>query len=201
MSKTPVYSTPAEMLSAPASLASSSAFLTQDLAAIKMQIDGVNASAISMSASLVKAFANASQGGRSFSATLQTVAASLAQTLGGVGAGYLSAGLSSIFSGFSLGGGGGAGATVAPFADGGIVASPTFFGSGGSLGLMGERGAEAIVPLARGPNGQLGLAAPPARAAPVVVNIQTQDAASFKRSESLIAASLARAVARGSRGL
>ena len=43
---------------------------------------------------------------------------------------------------------------MAPFADGGVVASPTFFGANGSVGLMGERGAEAIMPLARGPDGQ-----------------------------------------------
>ena len=92
---------------------------------------------------------------------------------------------------------------VAPFADGGIVASPTYFGAGGSLGLMGERGAEAIMPLARGPNGQLGVVANggTARATHVTVNIQTPDVESFRRSETQVAAALARAVARGRRGL
>ena len=39
-----------------------------------------------------------------------------------------------------------------PFADGGIIASPiTFPLAGNRVGLAGERGAEAILPLARGP--------------------------------------------------
>ena len=90
-----------------------------------------------------------------------------------------------------------------PFADGGIVASPTYFGAGSSLGLMGERGAEAIMPLARGPNGQLGVVANGAagRATHVTVNIQTPDVEGFRRSETQVAAALARAVARGRRGL
>ncbi len=123
---------------------------------------------------------------------------------GSVGGGLLSQGLSSILSGLTGGiGGAGAGPSVAPFADGGVVASPTFFGSGGSLGLMGERGAEAILPLARGPNGQLGVAATgaPTPRQSIVVNIQTPDADSFRRSETQVAAALARAVARGRRGL
>lgn len=44
------------------------------------------------------------------------------------------------------------------YADGGIVDSPTFFGmKGGNTGLMGEAGPEAILPLRRGKNGQLGV--------------------------------------------
>ena len=67
---------------------------------------------------------------------------------------------------------------------------------------MGERGAEAIMPLARGPNGQLGVVANGAGRAPnITVNIQTTDVESFRRSETQVAAALARAVARGRRGL
>ena len=44
------------------------------------------------------------------------------------------------------------------FADGGVVGSPTTFSmSGGKTGLMGEAGPEAIMPLKRGSNGQLGV--------------------------------------------
>jgi phage-related minor tail protein len=47
---------------------------------------------------------------------------------------------------------------VIPFANGGIVGSPTMFGmSGGRTGLMGEAGPEAIMPLKRGPDGKLGV--------------------------------------------
>jgi phage-related minor tail protein len=91
---------------------------------------------------------------------------------------------------------------VQPFADGGVVASPTYFPLGRGLGLMGERGAEAVMPLARGPDGRLGVRGG-ASARPVSVNvtISTPDADSFRRSEAQVAAALARAVARGQRGL
>lgn len=181
-------------------LASLSAFAVQDLAALRAQLDGINASAGNVSASLTKAFASASASGRAFNATLAAIVASLSQMAASIGVGFLNQGLSSIFSG--LFGGAGAGMPAAPFAEGGIVASPTYFGAGGSLGLMGERGAEAIMPLARGPNGQLGVVANGAsRPTNITVNIQTPDVESFRRSETQVAAALARAVARGRRGL
>lgn len=92
---------------------------------------------------------------------------------------------------------------VMPFAHGGVVASPTYFPLGRGLGLMGEQGAEAVMPLARGPDGRLGVRAGGASARPVAVtvNVTTPDADSFRRSEAQVAAALARAVARGRRGL
>jgi phage-related minor tail protein len=73
----------------------------------------------------------------------------------------------------------------------------------GGLGLMGEAGPEAILPLKRGSDGRLGVAAgaPGERGAPITVNITTPDIAGFRRSEAQVAAGLARAVARGRRGL
>ena len=47
---------------------------------------------------------------------------------------------------------------VQMFADGGVVSSPTMFGHSGGLGMMGEAGPEAIMPLKRGPDGKLGVA-------------------------------------------
>ena len=47
-----------------------------------------------------------------------------------------------------------------PFANGGVVSSPTMFPmSGNRTGIMGEKGAEAIMPLKRTANGQLGVQA------------------------------------------
>lgn len=47
-----------------------------------------------------------------------------------------------------------------PFAQGGIVMSPTRFAfAGGRMGVMGEAGPEAVLPLSRGSNGKLGVAA------------------------------------------
>lgn len=89
---------------------------------------------------------------------------------------------------------------VTPFARGGVVAAPTYFPLTRGLGLMGEAGAEAIMPLARGPDGRLGVrAGQGARPVQVTVNIATPDAEGFRRSEAQVAAALARAVARGQR--
>lgn len=98
-----------------------------------------------------------------------------ASASGGKGGGGLFGFLGSLFGGF----GGGAfpsapgglyakgqafGNGVKPFANGGsftnsIVSSPTMFAfaNGGALGVMGEAGPEAIMPLARGPDGSLGV--------------------------------------------
>ena len=52
------------------------------------------------------------------------------------------------------------GGNVIPFAKGGVVSSPMLFPmSGGQTGLMGEAGPEAIMPLKRGKDGKLGVAA------------------------------------------
>lgn len=47
---------------------------------------------------------------------------------------------------------------LVPFASGGVVNSPTVFPMANGMGLMGEAGPEAILPLSRGPNGKLGVA-------------------------------------------
>ena len=61
---------------------------------------------------------------------------------------------------------------VLPFAQGGVVSSPTMFPMAGNrTGVMGEKGAEAIMPLRRAPNGQLGVQA---QTAPATVNIYNQ---------------------------
>jgi phage-related minor tail protein len=66
------------------------------------------------------------------------------------------------------------------------------------IGLMGEAGPEAVMPLTRGPDGKLGVAAARPQAGPVVtVNISTPDVEGFQRSRGQVAAQLARAVSRG----
>ncbi|MBP2560545.1 phage-related minor tail protein [Neorhizobium galegae] len=91
--------------------------------------------------------------------------------------------------------------SVTPFADGGVVRTPSFFPMGGEMGLMGEAGAEAILPLRRGPDGALGVAAAGGGAPQIVFNVTASDAASFRKSEGQISAMLARSVSRGRRGL
>lgn len=97
---------------------------------------------------------------------------------------------------------GGVPGRVTPFAAGGIVAQPTYFAAGRSLGVMGEAGAEAIMPLARTADGRLGVAAGGGGGATsIVFNVTTPDAASFRKSEAQISGMLARAVSRGARTL
>ncbi|MDF2811928.1 MAG: phage tail tape measure protein, partial [Microvirga sp.] len=92
---------------------------------------------------------------------------------------------------------------VMPFAQGGVVSAPSYFPLGRGLGVMGEKGAEAVMPLARGPDGRLGVRSGGGGGRPmsVTVNVSTPDADSFRRSEAQVSAALARAVARGQRGM
>lgn len=87
-----------------------------------------------------------------------------------------------------------------PFARGGIVQGATVFPMRGGTGLMGEAGPEAIMPLRRGPDGRLGVAAAGTSApVQVVMNITTPDVQGFARSQTQIAAQMGRALARGQR--
>ncbi len=88
---------------------------------------------------------------------------------------------------------------VMPFAKGGIVNTPTAFPMRGGTGLMGEAGPEAIMPLARGADGRLGVQAPQGRSVTVVMNISTPDVAGFQRSQTQVAAQAMRALSRGQR--
>ena len=90
--------------------------------------------------------------------------------------------------------------SATPFANGGIVNSPTLFPMRGGAGLMGEAGAEAIMPLARGGDGKLGVRMN-GGGANVTVNISTPNIAGFRQSQSQIASMIARAVSRGQRNL
>jgi hypothetical protein len=89
---------------------------------------------------------------------------------------------------------------VQPFATGGVVSGATYFPMRGGAGLMGEAGPEAIMPLARGADGRLGVRSNGV-AAPVnvVINISTPDVEGFRRSQSQIAAQMGRALTRGQR--
>ncbi|WP_341366344.1 phage tail tape measure protein [Yoonia sp. BS5-3] len=88
---------------------------------------------------------------------------------------------------------------VMPFAKGGIVSSPTSFPMRGATGLMGEAGPEAIMPLARGADGRLGVRTQGSSAVSVTMNISTPDALGFQRSQGQIATQMARALGRSQR--
>lgn len=88
---------------------------------------------------------------------------------------------------------------IIPHAKGGVIATPTYFPLGNNLGLAGEAGPEAIMPLARGPDGRLGVAGG-GGGVRVTFNVTATDARSFAASEAEMSAMLLRAVRRGTRG-
>ena len=149
--------------------------------------------------------------GMRLSDALKSVAAGMAASVYSVAmrpvqnalGGALAEGMNALFGGALAFAKGGAFAQgrVMPFAQGGLVTSPTLFPMRGGLGLMGEAGAEAILPLARGADGRLGVQAGGGGGRPVtvVMNITTPDVAGFQRSQSQIAAQAARALSRGQR--
>lgn len=101
--------------------------------------------------------------------------------------------------GLVAGGLSGAVSGMMPFAKGGIVSQATPFGMRGGMGVMGEAGPEAIMPLARGPDGRLGVSGSGGGASHVTINVTTPDVAGFRRSQSQIAAEMSRLMGRGSR--
>jgi len=135
--------------------------------------------------------------GSTLDAALRPVQGAVSAGIAGA-IGSLSGALGSAF-GFANGGAFSAG-RVRAFARGGVVDGPTLFPMRGATGLMGEAGPEAIMPLTRGPDGRLGVAAEGGRVgAQITVNIATPDIEGFRRSRGQVAAQLARAVARGER--
>jgi hypothetical protein len=69
---------------------------------------------------------------------------------------------------------------VQAFASGGVVSSPTVFGmAGGGVGLMGEAGPEAIMPLKRSASGDLGVGA-----SPVNVTVINNNGSQIKTEET-----------------
>ncbi len=126
----------------------------------------------------------------------QLMKSTVGQTLSLTGATGSGFNFSTMFSGAST-----ASSSVTPFAEGGVVAAPSYFPLGGNLGVAGERGTEAIMPLARSSDGRLGVVGAGGGSTAVTVNISTPDAESFRRSDAQVSSALARAVARGQRGL
>ena len=188
-----------------------------DAAQLGVAVDGLTtrtealiASTNGFAAAMTRAFTSATAGGRAFEDVLKSLALRISSlavadafkplTLG------IGGGLNSLFSGL-FGGSGPVGLAAAmgaikPFAAGGVIGTPSYFPlRGGGLGLAGEAGPEAILPLMRGADGRLGVATQGGAATHITINISTPDAASFRRSEAYLSGQIARAVARGQRSL
>lgn len=89
---------------------------------------------------------------------------------GGSGGGGILSGLLGMFTGTTQAKGGAWSNGVQMFAKGGVVNRTTAFGMRGGLGIMGEAGPEAIMPLKRGRDGSLGVASAGGSNVQVVVN-------------------------------
>lgn len=169
----------------------------------------VNTLSSGISGGLRKAFDGLIFDGMKLSDALKTVANTIVDTIysiamkpvtGALG-GLLAQGISSVMGAgmpFAAGGAFSQG-KVLPFAKGGVVGGPTTFPMRGGRGLMGEAGPEAIMPLARGPDGRLGVQGGGGRTVNVVMNITTPDVQGFQRSQTQVAAQVSRALARGQR--
>lgn len=181
--------------------------LAGTLVSVQRRADALALSAGGFASAMTRAFAQAASGGKQFDEVLKSLALRLSNLAvreafrplaKGIG------GLERIFSGMFAGGHSATPAMggIKPFAAGGVIGTPTYFPlSSGGLGLAGEAGPEAIMPLARGRDGRLGVAMGTGAAAQVTVHIATPDADSFRRSEAYVTGQIARAVARGQRGL
>lgn len=185
-----------------------------DLREIQDQLDGLAKLSGRFASTLSQGLVDASLKGKSLGETLSTLTlrlsemtlkaafAPLTNQLGGALSGML-AGAGTLLSPTGFAKGGAFSPMPTPFADGGVIASPvTFPMAGGSTGLAGEAGPEAILPLTRGPDGSLGVRSA-GGGAPVSIsfNVTTPDAESFRRAEGQLSAMLARAVAQGQRNL
>lgn len=174
--------------------------LTADTKPFEDDLKNLQDLAAGFGSQLTGALKAAAVSGRSLDDVLRRIGLSLAGMALSRGLQPLQALAGGLFS--SLLGGAFAKGGVVPFASGGVVSSPTYFPMGGRMGLMGEAGAEAILPLRRSADGRLGIASEgTSKPVTVVFNVTTPDAATFRKSEAQVTAMLARAVGRGSRGM
>ena len=178
--------------------------LSQTTDKARSSTNALGVSATQFAKAMSKAFGDAVIGGKQFDDVLKQ----LALRLSGMAvtnafkpiAKDILGSLNGVF-GNSTGTGTGTG-TIQPFAAGGVIGAPSYFPlASGGVGLAGEAGPEAIVPLTRGSDGRLGVGMVGASAPSITVQIATPDAASFRRSEAYVTGQIARAVARGQRGM
>lgn len=137
---------------------------------------------------MTAAFVQSATGARSFEESLKALYLRLSDLALRAAFRPLERGLTSGFTGLLSGLLGGnaastagmiaAGGAVKPFAAGGVIGTPTYFPLlSGGVGLAGEAGPEAILPLQRGADGRLGVASAAGGApASIVINIATPDA-------------------------
>ena len=168
-----------------------------ELGDVSLELGRIGALADGVARSISTAFRGALSDGKSFKSVLGDIAKAFADIalkaaikplgnlVGGLVDGLFTA------TNPALGG-------VTPFAKGGVIATPGYFPLGNGMGLAGEAGPEAIMPLQRGADGRLGVAGG-GGAVQVTFNVTASDARSFVSSEAEVSAMLLRAVRRGTR--
>ncbi|WP_439924842.1 phage tail tape measure protein [Nitrobacter sp. JJSN] len=182
------------------------------LDSITAKTQALTISAGGFARAMTQAFSSSVSGGKQFDDVLKTLALRVSSLAVTAAFKPLTASLTSGISGLFSGLAGSAGAAAAggqanalgaikPFASGGVIGAPSYFPMmDGGVGLAGEAGPEAIMPLARGPDGRLGVSGNGGGNS-ITVQIATPDVDSFRRSESYVTGQIARAVARGQRSL
>jgi lambda family phage tail tape measure protein len=179
---------------------------------LSLKTKDLTASAGGFARAMTQAFSASVTGGKQFDDVLKSLALRISDLA--VRLAFkpleksLTTGISSLLSGLTGSAGGGsasssltaASGAIKPFASGGVIGTPTYFPlANGGVGLAGEAGPEAIMPLSRGRDGRLGIAGGGSNT--INVQIATPDLDNFRRSESYITGQIARAVARGQRSL
>ncbi len=180
------------------------------LDSLSLKTKDLTASAGGFARAMTQAFSASVTGGKQFDDVLKSLALRISDLA--VRLAFkpleksLTSGITSLLSGLT--GVGGSAATkveaasgaIKPFAAGGVIGTPSYFPLlGGGVGLAGEAGPEAIMPLRRGPDGRLGVSGSGGNT--INVQIATPDLDNFRRSESYVTGQIARAVARGQRSL
>ncbi|MBB5046537.1 phage-related minor tail protein [Rhodopseudomonas rhenobacensis] len=180
-----------------------------ELDSLDLKTRELSSSANGFARAMTAAFSSSITGGKQFDEVLKSLTLRISDLAVRMAfkplEGALSSGLQSLISGLTSSGAtllqGNALGAVKPFAAGGVIGTPSYFPMlGGGVGLAGEAGPEAIMPLQRGADGRLGVAAQGGGNS-INVQIATPDVDSFRRSESYITGQIARAVSRGQRGL
>jgi phage-related minor tail protein len=171
---------------------------------LRLQLQELEGLAEGFGRAMTTAFRRSAVDGKRLEDVLRSLALGLSRRALNQALAPLGSGIGGLLSGLLRGSrfakGGVLGASVTPFAAGGMVSTPSYFPLRGGLGLAGEAGPEAILPLTRGPDGRLGVRSR-GGGVNVTFNVTTPDAQSFRRAEAELTAMLARAVARGQRGL
>ena len=164
---------------------------------LRAQMEDISGLADTFGNKLVGSFAAAVVHGKSLSDTMKSLMLSLSQTALTAALKPLGSLIGNLFA--NANGNVFSGGSIVPFADGGIVNAPTLFGMNGGTGLMGEAGPEAIMPLARGADGTLGVRGGGGQH--VTINISTPDVQAFAQSQGQVAAVMSRALSRAQRNM